>query len=119
MQAFNVIWWDFNKTEPEHYNIMPFLINRYFDIPKSKRPKLSNFESIKEFIRSSARYQWWSRTEYEIIISDWPCNRYNEKVDIYQQIMMNLDIVADIFIKNIKKEKFTYEQKFSSKAQSV
>lgn len=102
MQAFNVIWWDFNKKEPEAYDIMPFLVNSYFDKSRKERPKISDKTAIKDFIKRMSLWMWWGRTEYEIILSDWPCNRYNEKIDIYYQIMMNLDIIVDIFIYNVK-----------------
>ena len=48
-------------------------------------------------------YQWWSRCEYEMIIKDWPCNTVEEKWDVYKQIMMNVDVVTQIFKANISK----------------
>ena len=50
-------------------------------------------------------YQWWARCEYEIILSDWPCQKVEEKWDIYRQIMLNIDIITDVFIENIKSNK--------------
>ena len=49
-------------------------------------------------------YMWWSRCQYEILISDWPSQRNIEKWDIHKQVMMNIEVIVDHFIKekNIK-----------------
>ena len=38
-----------------------------------------------------------------MIIKDWPCNTIEEKWDVYKQIMMNVDVVTQIFKANISK----------------
>ena len=50
-------------------------------------------------------YQWWSRCEYEIIISDWPPSGKEEKWDVYKQIEMNLDLITRVLEKEIKSNK--------------
>jgi hypothetical protein len=45
---------------------------------------------------------YWSRCEWEIIISDWPNQQVQKKVDVHQQIMMNIEVITDLFIENIK-----------------
>lgn len=47
-------------------------------------------------------YQWWSRCEYEIILVDWPCQKKSEKWDVYKQVMMNIDIITEILMKNVR-----------------
>ena len=82
------------KFEP--YDIMPYLVNRYKRLKKKDRPL-----SLKKFIEDEARYQWWSRCEYEIILSDWPPHGVEEKWDVFKQIMMNIDIITEILEENI------------------
>ena len=91
---FNVIWYNINSNKFEAYDIMPYLVSRY----KSKKKKP---EDIEKFIIGEAMYQWWARCEYEIILKDWPCNNVEEKWDIYKQIMMNINVVVQIFKNNI------------------
>lgn len=111
MKAFNVIWWDFNKKEPEAYDIMPFLLNEYERKPRKHKPKITDRAAVVKFVRQYALYQWWGRCQYEIIIRNWPTQDLSVKWDIYKQIEMNLDIIVDIFIKNIKERNKSNRQK--------
>lgn len=99
MKSFNVIWWDFNKKEPEPYDIIPYLVDSYNKT--SKKPK--TFEEFKEFIKAKSMFQWWSRCEYEITIQRWPPIKDDEgkKWDIHEQVMMNIDTITEILIKEV------------------
>ena len=96
MIPFNVICYSSITKKFEAYNIMPYLISVY----KRKEQKP---EDIRKFIVEESMCQWWSRCEYEMIIKDWPCNTIEEKWDVYKQIMMNVDVVTQIFKANISK----------------
>lgn len=87
MKSFNVIVFNFNEKKFEPYDIIPYLYKTAIE---------KNPTDIKEFIKDEALYKWWSRCEYEIIISDWPPSGYEEKWDVYDQVMMNINIIADI-----------------------
>lgn len=104
-KKFNVLIWDFNRDELEHYDVLPYLRNRYEErverlasgvpvteysfVPKS----LSEF---KKFVDDEARYQFWARCEYEVIVHGWPVQKNDYKLDVYEQVKMNLDIIAEI-----------------------
>lgn len=96
MIPFNVICYSSITKKFEAYNIMPHLISVY----KRKEQKP---EDIRKFIIEESMCQWWSRCEYEMIIKDWPCNTIEEKWDVHKQIMMNVDVVTQIFKANISK----------------
>ena len=96
MKSFNVIVYNFNTKKFEPYDIMPYLVDRYKRLKAKDRPL-----SLKKFIENEARYQWWSRCEYEIILSDWPPHGVEEKWDVFKQIMMNIDVIRDILEENI------------------
>lgn len=98
IQPFNVITAMYKEVE--HYDIMPQLLAIYKKLKKDKRPV--TVEEVKKFIISEARYLWWAKCEWEIIVTDWPCQNIEKKIDVYEQIMMNIDIVVDIFMKNAK-----------------
>lgn len=110
MKSFNVINYDCNANKFIEYNIMTYLINAYNErIEKHKEHPDSDyfnvpetFDEFKKFIKDESLYQFWSRCEYEIILVDWPCKKHEEKWDVYQQIMMNLDIITNILMENIK-----------------
>ena len=93
MKPFNVIWEDNGKFTS--FDVMPYLEDEYERLDK----KPSNRDEVEKFIRSYAMYMWWSRCQYEILISDWPCEKHTEKWDIYKQVMMNFDIIVDHFIR--------------------
>lgn len=113
MKQFNVIIEDNGKFIS--YDIMPYLLNEwnywnnrvneleeesdYWVIPKS-------FDEIKEWVRNRLQYQYWSRCQYEIVLYPWPSGKYDNgyKIDIYEQCLMNLDIITEVFIYNIQCE---------------
>lgn len=123
MKEFNVIRHDFNNKEFVPYNIIPYLVFQY----KIKRDKPKTFDEFKEFVKNESMYQWWSRCEYEVILSPWPytsspSERYDkkgendveawkehwkkhlgecEKIDIHYQVMMNLDVITTLVMESI------------------
>ena len=95
---FNVLIWDFNTDKLEYYDVLPYLRkcykkrldnSEYHKVPKT----LSEF---KQFIKEESQYQFWSRCEYEMIIHGWPVRKNDYKIDVYEQIMMNIDIITNI-----------------------
>lgn len=97
MNKFNVIIYDFNSKKMVPYDIIPYLVRCY----DKSNDKPSTFEELKDFIIKESKYQWWSRCEYEIILSDWPNQDKEEKWDVYEQVMMNIDIITNIIFKEI------------------
>lgn len=97
MKEFNVITYDFNRGEFVPYNVIPYLVEVY----NKEQPELESYDDFKEFVRKESMYQFWGRCEYEIILVDWPCQKKEEKWDVYDQILMNLDTVTQLFIDSI------------------
>ena len=56
----------------------------------------STWEELKDVIEVESQYQFWGRCEYEMILTGWPARKNNYKLDVHEQIMMNIDIVTDI-----------------------
>ena len=98
MQSFNVIIYDFNARCFTTYDVIPHLVDRYREA--KKKHSFDNRDEVVAFIKGESMYQWWCRCEYEMILSDWPTKKTEEKWDIYRQIMMKLDIIVDIVINN-------------------
>lgn len=85
---------DFNGRKIVYFDIFN---HSYFleDIRKLIR-SIDSREKFLEEVRNKLRYYFWSKCEYEVIISGWPPPREdsgfkNRKVDIYEQVMMNWD----------------------------
>lgn len=99
MRSFNVIVEDINRKEFVPYDVVPYFVNCYKALKKSDE-KPSTLDEFKKFVKSKSLYMYWSRCEYEIILSSWPPSKNGlddgVKVDVHWQIMMNLDIVSEI-----------------------
>ena len=108
MKPFNVISWDSNHKKVRQFDIMPYFVNEWNNELKRKH-KLwlsgtkmpQTFEEFRLFIKNSAMCQFWSRYEYEILVNGFPSHNEPEKIDIYYQILSNLDIITKHFIENI------------------
>ena len=126
MKSFNVIHYDFNSKKFKPYDVIPYFVRQYqgrvstCDELKTELDKATNetqvnlyqdclkywkvpvtFEEFKEFVRKESFYQFWSRCEYEIILVDWPCQKVEDKWDIHDQIMMNLDVITQLVIDSV------------------
>lgn len=109
MKQFNVINYNPNSKKFEKYDVIPYFVNEYKEhiknhtkFPDSEYWKIPvTFNEFREFVKKEALGQFWGRCEYEIILIDWPCQKVEEKWDIYDQIMMNLDVVTKLVIESI------------------
>ena len=89
---WNVYVENFNSKTIECYNI--FNHYRFNNEVKENYDKYSNdFEMFAETMKQSLMYYFWSKCEWEIILSCWPpSKKFNEKkVDVYNQVMLNWD----------------------------
>lgn len=94
---FNVIIFNPNSDKFEQYNVMLYLIGKY----NNQKTKPVTFEECRKFIKNESQYQFWGRCEYEVILVDWPCQKTELKTDVHEQIMMNLDVITELFMKNV------------------
>lgn len=125
MNIFNVIIYDINRKKFTTYDVMPYLRETYKErverhnelVKKIKRSKKLDesilddkynkvpvtFDEFKTFVKDESQYQFWSRCEYEIILSDWPPSNppIEEKWDVFDQIMMNHDIVTKLLMEDV------------------
>jgi hypothetical protein len=128
-----LVWNVFNECNGEICPLNIFEYNYKFleDLLIAKRKHKDNFEEFAEYVRKSLQYYYWSKSEYETVITTWPpyieseeLNRLNKekhereirnrpfyrdavnlttryKIDIYTQVMMNWDRFID-YIRNNK-----------------
>lgn len=105
---WNVYFHNYNKNEIESYNIFNHSCFTYEVKQLIKKYKDKN--TFTEKLRIELAYYFWSKCEWEVIISPWvgrkePCE---EKIDVYDQVMLNWDIFVD-YVWNNKKELLKHE----------
>lgn len=101
MLEWNVFCENFNRKSIEVYNVF----NHYGflkDCIEIAQKLSDDEENFKDQIKRSLMYFFWSKCEWEIILSDWPpSKKFNDKkVSVYDQIMLNWGIFIDYIWNN-------------------
>ena len=93
MPEWNVYIEDFNGQCIRKFNIFRHHGFRE-DCAKAARKRGTDFEAFAATVRQSLMYFFWSKCEYEIILGGWPekPSFREEKVDVYDQVMLNWDV---------------------------
>lgn len=97
---WNVLRYDFNSKSIVNFNIF----NQEFikELNTAVRLKeVINILELNEYIDKWARYNYWFRAEHEIYVSGIH-EESAEKIDVYRQINMNLDIITDYVNNKLK-----------------
>jgi hypothetical protein len=108
MEKFNVLTWDVNHNTIAYKDIIPYLVGECKSIIKQKKDSIRTINDLEALIVSISMYRFWSRCEYEIIVSGWPPKDKDNpsvKIDVYNQIMANIDIITKIVQEEINKHK--------------
>ena len=121
-----------NKRKIEKYNV---LNDGIIEELLKRVDKFSDKKQFAETLEQIIMYHYWSRSEWEIILTDWPphmkteelsklnseVDKYQkdyghdpysltvnlstaEKIDVYDQVMMNWNIFIDYAWENLKGE---------------
>ena len=98
---WNVWIWDFNHDKLEQYDVVPMLLRELKSLRKDDFPM--DKKSMDKELKSWARYHFWSKCEYEMIVHGWPEQKNDEKVDVYNQLVLNWDTFSEAFWKNVWK----------------
>lgn len=84
-----------DKEKVDPYNVLYDDIVYHID---EVIDKTGDYEQIKEKTRRELMSMFWSRTEYEIIVSNWSGKDFKEKIDIWTQLYANLDLITEYLI---------------------
>lgn len=87
---WNVFYENFNGRKIESYNIFRHY-SFYEDCKKAAKKYKDDRESFEKHIKSSLMYYYWSKCEWEIVLSSWPSGDRtpDRKIDVYDQVMLN------------------------------
>lgn len=97
-----------NRKTFEHFNVFDHY--RFSeDTKKNFKKNKDNFEEFKENLRRDLMYYFWSKCEWEIILSSWVGKSEEKKIDVFDQIEPNLEIftkyVWDFYTSRRRKRK--------------
>jgi len=102
---FNVIVYEPNHKKFIPYDIIPYFLGAYKERQELQyKPVPKTYDEFKKFVIDEGQYQFWGRCEYEIILVDWPGQKVEKKIDVWNQIEMNLDLITDLVIKAINEQ---------------
>lgn len=121
---------NFNKKCIEKYNV---LSDHFVKLLKAKTNNIKDREEFAKEVKSVLMYNFWSKCEWEVVITDWPTHitveelsrlqkeldghtaayghpphalsvdlRAAEKIDVYDQIMLNWDIFINYLWENLR-----------------
>lgn len=115
--SFYVLYKDFNTGSMKKYDVMNSLYNTIFNSNGSlskknfyiygndfKRKEIKTRDDLRKFIDFHFRYLYSFKCEWEFIALDWPNsdNGRAVKIDVYQQLEPNIDLITDIVFEQIK-----------------
>ena len=88
--CWNVIYGSFNRREIRACNIFDHG-GFWKDCVDASKKYGNDKETFSKKIKSSLMYYFWSKCEWEVIVSHWPpSERMRDiKIDVYDQIMLN------------------------------
>lgn len=91
--TWNVFYYNFNEGKIESYNVLK---GRESFIKKLKSRSASK-ENFAKKLRSEMMYYYWSKAEWEVLISPWCAGGEAEeiKIDVFDQINLNWDRFVD------------------------
>ena len=94
--TWNVYVSDFNRKIITSHNI--FNHGGFVeDCQKAYKKHKDDRDAFLEEVRRSLMYWYWSKCEWEIIIDHWPHrdNAREEKIDVYDQVMLNWPVFSE------------------------
>ena len=104
MLTWNVYYGNFNSGEIEIHNV--FRHGSFIaDIKKALKKCGDDKEAFAQAVKRELMYYYWSKCEWEVIVSHWPPSENTErwkpeKIDVYDQVMINWDIFMDYLWNN-------------------
>ena len=92
---WKVIYYDINGRKIDTYNV--FKHSSFASEVEMELNKCETKEEFAEKLRKSLQYYFWTKCEWEILISPWAGGRADEaiKVDVYWQVRNNWQLFLD------------------------
>lgn len=111
--VWNVYRYNINSREIIVYNIFDHWGFRKEILDFYKNTPIITKESLEKKLKSSMMYYFWSRCEWEIILSEWPPappERKTEiKIDVFDQVQLNWDVFVNYIYTHLSEMDFDEE----------
>ena len=95
MLEWNALIGDWNHKEIKTFNIF----HHYGFLEYCKKNAKKNAKDYAKFceqLYADLHYCFWSKSEYEVIVTDWPTTgRCEKKIDIYDQVALNWNVFCN------------------------
>ena len=103
MLCWNVYYGDFNGKEIKVYNIFNHY-GFYHDCVKAKKKYKDDKEGFAKEVKGSLHYFFWSKSEWEVIMTHWPSGEYYEMrqdltIGKLREAMNNVGIDYDVHLR--------------------
>lgn len=106
MLSWNVYYEDFNRKNIKAFNIFDHW--KFWDdcVTNAKKNK-DDKDSFAERLIRDLQYYFWSKCEWEIVLTSWPERKdfNNKKIDVYDQVCLNMEKFIDYVWENRKELK--------------
>ena len=100
---WNVLQYDFNLGRIVRYNVLEYSEWLISSIKRAiKKKEVVDYNSLKEFISRKLKARYWSRAEYEIMVSGLITKKEPQKIDVWYQIEMNIDSFVEYINDKLK-----------------
>lgn len=100
MLHWNVYIYSINSNVIKSYNVFDHA-GFYEDLKKAARKFKDDKEAFIAEVKSNLMYYFWSKSEWEILLYPWlGKSDCCEKVDVYDQVMMNFDHFSEYLWNN-------------------
>ena len=54
-----------------------------------------DYDTFKSELKKELMYYFWSKCEWEIVVTGFPIDKTKKKLDVYDQVIANFDIFAE------------------------
>ena len=98
---WNVMIHDFNSNNIRSYNVLndSYIIDSLKNA--IKKGEVTSFNDVKNFLSGKFKAQYWSRTEYEMLVSGLFDKSEAKKIDVWYQLEMNIDNITEYVINKL------------------
>lgn len=99
-------WYAFHQeTNGSKLKYTNVLYDKLIERVKKLIRKNADYDEIKKEIDICLMSRYWSRCEYEVVVSNWAGKDFEQKIDVYWQLQPNLDRITEYVIRELAPRK--------------
>lgn len=87
---WNVFYYNVNGKKIDTYDI--FDHGRFREDIEKELNICETKEKFAERLKANLMYYFWSKAEWEVVVSAWVGGNASKKIDVYAQVMNNFDV---------------------------